>query len=198
MVDPSKIRYASYGSVRRRALKHGQVALYRPLFRPASLLIAQGTRGQYSHAALVARLKIGKSKYRRICLLDTVQFRGGRRVLLSDQVRMYPGRWDIYDVLDADYNPNRSVLAMLSVVGHRYGWRAIAKAAFLYLPFIRWFVRPLADDEANGDLPFCSMAVSRALREGGVDPVPNCADRITTPNDLARSAALKYRFTLIE
>ena len=40
-------------------------------------------------------------------------------------------------------------------------------------------------------------AVSRACRRGGVDPVPNLADRLTEPGDLARSAFFGYRFTLL-
>jgi hypothetical protein len=30
----------------------------------------------------------------------------------------------------------------------------------------------------------------------GIDPVPNLNDRITEPNDLARSSLFEYRFTL--
>ena len=36
-----------------------------------------------------------------------------------------------------------------------------------------------------------------AMRAGGVDPVPNLADRLTEPGDLARSAFYEYRFTLL-
>jgi hypothetical protein len=35
-----------------------------------------------------------------------------------------------------------------------------------------------------------------ACRAGGVDPVPNLADRLTEPADLARSPFFEYRFTL--
>ena len=35
-----------------------------------------------------------------------------------------------------------------------------------------------------------------ADREGGIDPVPNLADRLTEPADLSRSAFFRYQFTL--
>ena len=53
------------------------------------------------------------------------------------------------------------------------------------------------DDDASTWPPFCSQAVSMADRQGGIDPVPNLADRLTEPADLSRSEFYEYRFTLI-
>jgi hypothetical protein len=39
--------------------------------------------------------------------------------------------------------------------------------------------------------------VAAADREGGADPVPNLADRLTEPADLARSTFYRYHSTLI-
>jgi len=62
---------------------------------------------------------------------------------------------------------------------------------------VRLFVRPETDDAANGTHPpFCSQAVALACRAGGVDPVPQLADRLTEPGDLARSPFFAYLFTL--
>jgi hypothetical protein len=88
--------------------------------------------------------------------------------------------------------------AMIEITGRRYGWFNLLMAAALHLPLVRWLVRPDADDLAESRLPpFCSQAVSMALRRGGIDPVPNLADRITEPGDLARSAACVYLGTLM-
>ncbi len=58
-------------------------------------------------------------------------------------------------------------------------------------------VHPDEDDGEESNLPpFCSQAVSLACRRGGVDPVPNLADRLTEPADLSRSPFFAYRFTL--
>ncbi len=63
-------------------------------------------------------------------------------------------------------------------------------------PVLRWFVQPSHEDGLPlADNPFCSAAVSAALRAGGWDPVKNLADQDTTPGDLER-ADLTYLFTL--
>ena len=58
--------------------------------------------------------------------------------------------------------------------------------------------RPSLDDEQPSRRPpFCSEACAMADRVGGgVDPVPQLADRLTEPADLARSPFYRYRFTL--
>jgi hypothetical protein len=62
----------------------------------------------------------------------------------------------------------------------------------------RWLVRPdLNDRRFTSQPPFCSEACVMADRLGGrVDPVPQLADRLTEPADLARSPFYRYRFTL--
>ena len=57
---------------------------------------------------------------------------------------------------------------MIEITGRRYGWWSLLRVS---LPPA---VRPLGgspktDDNLNGSLPFCSQAVSRACRAGGVD-----------------------------
>ena len=67
----------------------------------------------------------------------------------------------------------------------------------LHMLLLRWMVAADIDDQNNGSPPFCSMAVSRACRAGGQDPVPNLADQCTEPGDLARSEFFKYCYTLV-
>jgi hypothetical protein len=87
---------------------------------------------------------------------------------------------------------------MLGITGRRYGWANLCRAALLHLPIFRFLVRPDTNDNgASTRPPFCSEAVAMAVRAGGVDPVPNLADRLTEPGDLARSAFYEYRCTLI-
>jgi hypothetical protein len=59
-------------------------------------------------------------------------------------------------------------------------------------------LNPMTDDQMeNGRPPYCSQAISYAYRVGaGVDLVPNAADCMTEPADLARSGLLHYQFTL--
>lgn len=93
-----------------------------------------------------------------------------------------------------------SVLFRLSAPGHFpvYPFSASSQAAFP-LPGIRRLVRAEFDDRSRDRRPpSCSQACARAYRLGGkVDPVPNLADRITEPGDLARSPFFKYQGTLV-
>ncbi|MBU4398355.1 MAG: hypothetical protein KKE86_03365 [Planctomycetes bacterium] len=98
-----------------------------------------------------------------------------------------------------------AVRAMIEITGRRYGWFNLFRAALLHLPLFRFLVAPETDDAADSAAchrlsqcppPFCSQAVAMATRAGGVDPVPNLADRLTEPADLSRSSFYAYRFTL--
>ena len=87
---------------------------------------------------------------------------------------------------------------MIGITGKPYGTVNLCRAALLHLPVFRFLVPPDADDaETTTWPPFCSQAVSMACRAGGVDPVPNLADRLTEPADLSRSPFYEYRFTLV-
>ncbi len=88
--------------------------------------------------------------------------------------------------------------AMIDITGRRYGWFNLLRAAMLHLPIWRFLVPAETDDAAaDGRPPFCSQAVAAACRAGGVDPVPNLADRLTEPGDLARSSFFQYEFALV-
>jgi hypothetical protein len=160
-------------------------------------LIALVGRSDYTHAATVAWWG------RDLMVLEVREGLGGRIVSLASQVEKYPGRIDLFT---ANYNnaarrwDRAGVVAyMRKLAGCRYGWDAIAKAALLHLWFIRWAVKPNVDDESiTIDPPFCSQARAMADRiGGGFDPVPNLADQITEPGDLARSTFYRRRFTLV-
>jgi hypothetical protein len=158
-------------------------------------LIAACGRGIYSHAAMAAWIDGD------LVSLETVQFRGARARRLADQVARHPGRIDLYRTNAAylwDFDPSAAVDRMRAFLGCDYGWWSLWRAGLWHLPFVRLFVRPELDDEANGSpVPFCSQAVSIAYRAGGVDPVPRLADRLTEPQDLARSLFFDYLCTLV-
>ena len=84
-----------------------------------------------------------------------------------------------------------------------YGWGNLLADAVRHLP-IPALLLPAPPELKNEDCdrwpfnhPFCSQAVSAALRAGGLDPVPFLADRYTEPADLARSLAFGRPYTLI-
>jgi len=154
--------------------------------------IAVAGRSEYVHAAMA-----GWWGDRLMCIEMTRG--GGRAQLLSNIVASWPGCIDVYAVLGRPprFSRKRAVAAMIDITGQRYGWFNLARAALLHLPFVRWMIHPANEDEASRFPPFCSLAVSTAMRAGGRDPVPNLADRLTEPGDLARSAIYRYRCTLL-
>jgi hypothetical protein len=179
--------------VARRRIRDGDLLLFRRKRGAIQKLIAVAGRSEYCHAAMAAWWN------GRLMCLETVQSHGGRAVLLSTAVADDPDLIDVYRVKASRrrFDREAAVTAMIEMTGKRYGWGNLLHAAMLHLPVLRLFTIPLDDDRANGSLPFCSDAVSRALRTGGIDPVPNLADFGTEPADLARSAAVSYRFTLL-
>jgi hypothetical protein len=156
-------------------------------------LIAVAGRSQYVHAAMA-----GWWNDRLMCVEMTSG--GGRAQLLSNIVRQWPGVIDVYqtNTLRRRFSRRRALLAMIGITGKRYGWLSLCRAALLHLPAVRFLASPDTNDlETSTWPPFCSQAVAMADRAGGIDPVPNLADRLTEPGDLARSEFFEYRCTLI-
>lgn len=177
------------------ALQPGDLLLFRGTGLLARVIGAYG-RSQYSHAAMV-----GRCSGRWMCL-EMRELRGGRAVTLESQVRRFPGRIDVYTVapeFEHRYHRAAAADAMLAKCGRQYSYYGIYLAALRHLPFVRVLCRPAADDRNvdDGAPEFCSQAIASAARiAGGVDPVPNAADRITEPADLSRSRLWEHRWTL--
>lgn len=171
------------------------------LFRPADFagdLIRIVGRGRYSHAALAVR----NCSDVLLCA-EVREWYGGRLVTLASQVERYPGRIDVFesnpDNRWPEWDRSRASRAMQMQAGCSYGWGHIATTSLLYMPFVRLCYRPdfsATDAETNWP-PYCSEAVSYALTQGGVDPIPLLAHRWTEPSDLARSLFFRYSMTLV-
>jgi len=165
------------------------------LFRSRSLvwrLVSVAGRSPYTHAAMA-----GWWGDRLMCVEMTSG--GGRAQLLSNLVERWPGVIDVFraNATRRRFDRKKALAAMIAVTGRDYGRFNLWRASWLHLPVVRLFVRPETDDAANGTHPpFCSQAVALACRAGGVDPVPQLADRLTEPGDLARSPFFAYLFTL--
>ena len=155
-------------------------------------VIAVAGRTEYVHAAMA-----GWWSGRLMCVEMTSG--GGRAQLLSNIVQRWPASCDVYraNATGRHFSRAKALAAMIAITGRPYGKWNLCRVALLHLPFVRFLVRPDTDDAGKSIwAPFCSQAVSMACRLGGVDPVPNLADRLTEPGDLARSPFFQYRFTL--
>lgn len=183
-------------------IESGDVLLFRPGRSPLARLISAAGRGDYSHAAVAAWWG-----YDLFCL-EVREWHGGRAVLLSHEVARRPGLIDVYRLrpqTKCNCRPiatcrqiQGAVRKMLRFAGSRYGYWSVLRTALYHLPIVRMCIKPLTDDRMeNGRPPYCSQAVAYAYRVGaGIDLVPNAADCVTEPADLARSALLEYQFTL--
>jgi len=165
------------------------------LFRGGGIIPAAG-RGVHRHAAMAAWW--GSDLF----CLETRSFRHARAVLLSHLVRRWPARIDVFRANAGDrwrFDRCGAVAYMRRLTGLPYGWWNLLLVGLVHAPLLRWCVRPdLRDAHVARRPPFCSQAVATACRlGGGVDPVPQLADRVTEPADLARSAFFSYQFTLV-
>lgn len=175
----------------RRDIRDADLLLFRRRNRLTRLIAVAG-RSEYVHAAMA-----GWWNGRLMCVEMTSC--GGRAQLLSNIVRRWPGVVDVYhaNAVHRRFSRRRALLAMIGITGRQYGWMNLCRAALLHLPAFRFLALPDTNDlEHSTWPPFCSQAVAMADRAGGIDPVPNLADRLTEPGDLARSAFYEYRFTL--
>lgn len=185
------LRFAEMSEAR-DAIQSADLLLYR-----RRGLISIAGRGQHSHAAKAAWWN------EELFCLEVTGSCGGRAVTLASQVQRLPGRIDVYeanpDCRWPQYNRIGAVQVMSRFAGCNYGWLNLLAAALIHLPWVRLLVPANVDDRAiDRRPPFCSQAVAIADRlGGGVDPVPQLADRLTEPCDLARSQFYRYRFTLV-
>lgn len=168
------------------------------LFRGSGLvsrLIAVAGRAPWTHAAKL--WVCGDTPL----VLEVREWYGGRIVTLESQVARYPGRIDVFRLrpgVAPSYDIEQALDTMRRLAGKPYGYWSVLRAALMHLLLVRMIVPPDLNDAANGDGPvFCSQAVALADRAAGYDPVPNLADRLTSPADLAHSYLYEYRCTLV-
>ena len=183
----------SYAKVRRK-IQTADILLFRGRGCTSRVLSVAG-RSPYTHAAICVW------HHNVLLCAEFREFRGGRSVNLSSQVRRFPGRIDVFRAPSLAKLPAiREAIGdtMLRWTGQQYNWRGILAASFLHLPLIRVFATPdLRRENGSGDdrPRYCSQAVSDVYQlESGLDLVPQLPGRLSEPADLARSAALAIVF----
>jgi len=191
MLNLNQLVIARYEAARERILSSDLL-----LFRRRGLISIAG-RGEHSHAAKAAWWEGD------LFCLEVREWKGGRAVMLSSQVRRFPGRIDVFRANPEDrwpeYDRDGATRKMRRLAGCDYGYRGVLAAALLHLPLTRLFCNADVDDASCDQRPpFCSQACALSDRVGGgVDPVVHLADNMTLPADLARSPFYQYQFTLI-
>lgn len=191
MMRPKDRKVVRYASVR-ESIQDADLLLFRGR-GVVSRFIRVAGRGHYSHAAMPVWARSS------LLCCEVREFHGGRAVTLSSQVRLYPGCIDVYRTVppcvstpgQRSFDAGYAADLMLRKAGTKYGYSAVLKAGLLHLPFVRLWQTPDTDDES-----VCSEALASCLRKAGMDPTPNLSDRLTEPNDLARSICFQYLWTL--
>ncbi|GAB6164260.1 hypothetical protein JCM19992_02600 [Thermostilla marina] len=171
------------------AIGDGDVLLFR-----SDGAVARAGRGRHSHAALA-----GWWDDTLFCL-ETRLVRGARAVCLENLVAQMPGRIDWFQATVGDRRARRAAVRWMGrLTGKPYGLARLLALASAHAPIVRWLVPPRTNDRhRRAKPPVCSQAVAEAWRiGGGIDLVPHLADAWTEPADLARSAFLRYRGTLV-
>jgi hypothetical protein len=184
-----------------RALRPGDLLLWKAGWNPASFLIGIFGRAGISHAAQL------RGRPNRWQIQEVVQWHGGQVRPLEEAIQQEPGRilWYAANAGSRwpEWSPALAVREFDRLIGCRYGWWNLLRVGLLHFPLLRLLlgcllIRQATDDHAGeGPAPFCSQAVAIAARAGGVDPVPHLAHDYTEPADLARSLFYEYRATLV-
>ena len=178
-----------------RQIRSGDLLLFRGRGF-LSRMIGIAGRSPYTHAARAAWWDD------LLYCCEVRELRGGRAVTLESQVRRYPKQIDVFETNPGcrwpQYDRQGALRYIRRLAGCDYGYVGVLRAAVRHLPLWRCLLRPVINDnEVTRRPPFCSQACAMADRLGGnVDPVPQLADRLTEPADLARSPFYRYRFTL--
>jgi hypothetical protein len=175
----------------------GDAVLYRADPTLPDLTIAAVSGSPWIHAGMLA----WDADAEQWEIIDTQQWRGGRRTPLVEAVRANPGHWDHFAANPHDrwpeFNRRLAVAKMDEFVDRPYGWLNLICDGLSHLPVLGALIsRDLRDGADDGRQPYCSQAVAIATRVGGgVDVVPHRTDAYTEPVHLAQSLFYEYRGT---
>lgn len=172
----------------------GDGAYYRAAVSWVSRAISVAGRGIYSHVGTFLWLD-GE-----LFIHECREGYGCRLVLAEREVQLYPGRIDWHRTNAPDYTMRLSVRRRaLQKLGKMYDWRGVFQAGCFHVAGLRWLVQVDTEDTAisGPNAPeHCSYCRADLWDAAGFDIVPHLANRLTEPNDLARSAVEVYQCTL--
>lgn len=189
----------------RRSAMDGDLLLWEPRPQPRDEIghiIAAATRGSFCHASGVVHVhgRPFQSAYR--------EGQNGFLSPLSAEVRRNSGLISVFRVAMTDEQRERVAAHLIEDLGGDYAWANIALIAGHWgwvgrlaasIPFVRAGLErgdELQSRKQSGAI--CSQHYARALQAGAnVELSPGRQLALISPNDLGRSARVKYLGTLI-
>lgn len=185
----------------RHDLQPGDVCLWEP-HDAISYAIARETKGPFCHASVVDIVHATPIDMGYHYASD------GCMTLLRHQVQLHSGKISVFRIPGLHDAERRTVAAYaMNGLGGAYAIDNIALIALgqfgigrllgLIPPLKRWYLDRVRRQSRKKSSAICSQNVHRAYREGlRLNLVSGKAEALVSPNDLARSARLKYQFSM--
>lgn len=169
-------------------IQTGDLALHSGCM-PFSFGVRFLTYSRFSHAGIWYRDENGE-----LWIIDVCEGVGGSKRVPLDEIKKHPGRWYWSHVSRRrfpEFKNDKIAEIAVAMQGVPYGYVGIALQWAIHFPIIRAgaYVTKLADMPYFEKRPFCSQAVVREVRKAcpSCDPVPDRAEALVTPQDLAQS-----------
>lgn len=186
-----------------KVARFGDIA---PLIRTGDVLLFSGrtvwsylirvfTFSPVSHAGIAVVDDDG------IWVVDSCEGVGVTKRPLALEVRHWPGQW-YWSPLASGHRSHyarKSVYeAAHAMLGQKYGWWGIVVQTIIHAPILRELAYFGGIDRLfHRLLPFCSAAVVKIMRTGGVDPVRARDAALVTPQDIFQSAAISEPIAIL-
>lgn len=194
--EQTQIKTMSYR--RARQMLHRQAGII-ALSRPDSIegrLITQVTHARYSHATM-----LGWPAQDVWGFAETRQHVGARVMPFSDEVRAWPGYYDLFEVRDTEtggfysaYDGELAWAFMVRAAGAQYSYRHLSRV------WLRRRISRIIPALPNSDEPLyprnCSALVHAAIRNAG-GPTVKSYDSDVVPQDLADPRYFRYLLTIV-
>ncbi len=185
-------------------MKSGDASWYRGV-KPWSMMIRCGTHSMVNHGGILRRCD------GHIWNVDTCEGVGCRSRKFCDLVKkeygqnLWSGQWywaPVSRQFSDIYNGTAAADKAFSYLNAEYGHMAILFMAAFQMPVAREFMflknsRNIETDWPANRTPYCSALQSIAAAAGGVDPCPNLAWQLTSPQDTWQSLLWPIKIGLI-
>lgn len=145
----------------------------------------------YSHATMIGYAGLASAHV--LMLGETREHRDARLIALSNEIRHWPGYYDVYRVKNFAWNPDKAWAFVCRAAGATYSWRHMTRGGLRRL--FGNVIPPIPDSDDPEWPRDCSALVHAALRAGN-GPGLGVFDCDVAPGDLSHPDYFDYLATL--